>query len=99
MFENPDDISTSGFVPSSGYVVSGRFSEFLELPSRGYCRLFKAQRNGQWFTLKTLKPEVANDPVYQRMLEKEFDLTIPDEEAEKIVTVGDAIAFIENAKK
>ena len=32
-------------------------------------------------------------------LEKEFDLSIPDEEAEKIVTVGDSIAFIENAKK
>ena len=32
-------------------------------------------------------------------LEKEFDLQIPDEDAEKIVTVGDAIAFIENAKK
>lgn len=32
-------------------------------------------------------------------LEKEFDLSIPDEEAEKIVTVGDAIAYIENAKK
>ena len=32
-------------------------------------------------------------------LEKEFDLSIPDEEAEKIVTVGDAIAFIENNKK
>ena len=32
-------------------------------------------------------------------LEKEFDLSIPDEEAERIVTVGDAIAFIENAKK
>ena len=32
-------------------------------------------------------------------LEKEFDLQIPDEEAEKIVTVGDAITFIENAKK
>ena len=32
-------------------------------------------------------------------LEKEFDLSIPDEEAEKIVTVGEAIAFIENAKK
>ena len=29
-------------------------------------------------------------------LEKEFDLSIPDEEAEKIVTVGDAIAFIED---
>ena len=32
-------------------------------------------------------------------LEKEFDLSIPDEEAEKIVTVGDAIAFIEKAKE
>ena len=32
-------------------------------------------------------------------LEKEFDLSILDEEAEKIVTVGDAIAFIENNKK
>lgn len=40
------------------------------------------------------------DTVEQIMeLEKEFDLSIPDEEAEKIVTVGDAIAFIENAKK
>ena len=74
MFENPDDISTSGFVPSSEYVVSGQFSDFFELPSRGYCRLHKAQRNGQWFTLKTLKPEVANDPVYQGMFEKEFNL-------------------------
>ena len=33
-------------------------------------------------------------------LEKVFDLTIPDEEAEKITTVGEAIAYIEkNTKK
>lgn len=32
-------------------------------------------------------------------LEKEFNVTIPDEEAEKIKTVGDAIAYVEaNAK-
>ena len=31
--------------------------------------------------------------------EKEFDLTIPDEEAEKITTVGDAIAYIESHQK
>ena len=31
-------------------------------------------------------------------LEKEFDVQIPDEEAEKIVTVGDAVAFIEKAQ-
>lgn len=32
-------------------------------------------------------------------LEKEFDIQIPDEEAEKIATVGDAIAYIENQVK
>ena len=32
-------------------------------------------------------------------LEKEFNITIPDDQAEKIVTVGDAISYIEeNAK-
>lgn len=30
--------------------------------------------------------------------EKEFDLQIPDEEAEKIATVGDAISYIEAHK-
>lgn len=29
-------------------------------------------------------------------LEKEFGVQIPDEEAEKIATVGDAVSFIEN---
>jgi acyl carrier protein len=28
--------------------------------------------------------------------EKEFDLTIPDEEAEEIATVGDAIEYVED---
>jgi len=31
--------------------------------------------------------------------EKAFDITIPDEDAEKITTVGDAIAYIEAAQK
>jgi acyl carrier protein len=30
--------------------------------------------------------------------EKEFGVTIPDEDAEKITTVGDAIAYIEGKK-
>lgn len=29
--------------------------------------------------------------------EKEFDLSIPDEDAEKIATVGDAISYLEGA--
>ena len=32
-------------------------------------------------------------------LEKEFDVQIPEDQAEKIATVGDAIAYIENATK
>lgn len=31
--------------------------------------------------------------------EKEFSITIPDDQAEKITTVGEAIAFIESASK
>ena len=31
--------------------------------------------------------------------EKEFEITIPDDQAEKIATVGDAINYIENNKK
>lgn len=31
--------------------------------------------------------------------EKEFEISIPDEEAEKISTVGEAIAYMENASK
>ena len=30
-------------------------------------------------------------------LEKEFDITIPDEDAENIATVGDAISYVEKA--
>ena len=32
-------------------------------------------------------------------LEEEFDIEIPDEDAEKITTVGDAIAYVESHKK
>jgi len=30
--------------------------------------------------------------------EKEFDVTIPDEDAEKIATVGDAVSYLEDSK-
>ena len=32
-------------------------------------------------------------------LEKEFNISIPDDQAEKIATVGDAITYIEKATK
>lgn len=31
-------------------------------------------------------------------LEREFDITIPEDQAQKIATVGDAISFIESQK-
>ncbi len=31
--------------------------------------------------------------------EKDFNISIPDEDAQKIATVGDAIAYVENAMK
>ena len=31
--------------------------------------------------------------------EKEFGITIPDEDTQKIATVGDAVAYVENAVK
>ena len=39
------------------------------------------------------------DTVELMEFEKEFGIKIPDEEAEKIQTVGDAVAYIENAGK
>lgn len=32
-------------------------------------------------------------------LEKEFNVTIPDDQAEKLATVGDAVSYIENSSK
>ena len=32
-------------------------------------------------------------------LEKEFDCEIPEDEAEKIITVADAVAYLDNVKK
>lgn len=74
MKENTDDISTSGFVSTSEYSVSAQFMGHREIGNKGYCCLYKAQRHGQWFVLKGLKPEYAQDPFYQGLLEKEFEL-------------------------
>lgn len=76
MKNDTDDISTSGFIQNSEYKVSGHFTEYSEIAAKGYCRLFKAQRQGQWFVLKALKPEFAHDPVYQGLFEKEYNLML-----------------------
>lgn len=76
MKNSTDDISTSGRVESTEYRVTEYFTEHSDLPSKSYCRLCKALRYGKWFVLKALKPEYAADPVYQGLLEKEFQLML-----------------------
>ena len=71
-----DDISTSGPVAPQDVNISDHFTGYKKLPSNGYSRLFRAQRYGQWYMLKGLKPEYAADPQYTAMLAKEFALTV-----------------------
>ena len=54
--------------------LDSAFSEITELASTGYCSLYKAKRDGRWFLLKCLKTEVADDPAFQQLLRKEFEI-------------------------
>lgn len=70
--QNDEASSTSGVPNPLDFNTSSQFSYHEELPSRGYCRIFKAQRYGKWYVLKGLKAEHVADHVYLAMLEKEF---------------------------
>ena len=51
----------SGFILSSEFEVSETFTEISELSSSGFNVLLQAKRNGQWWILKSLKPDVLVD--------------------------------------
>ena len=70
------DISTSGKVTAQNIRVSDKFTDFAELPSKGHCRLMKAQRYGIWNVLKGLKPEYSADKQFAQMLTKEYTLMV-----------------------
>lgn len=70
------DISSSGKVAAQNIRVSDKFTDFAELPSKGHCRLMKAQRYGIWNVLKGLKPEYAADKQFVQMLTKEYTLMV-----------------------
>lgn len=74
MFVDPP--SSSGFVPSPTEKMSAQFSEYAELPCRGYNLIFKAKRFGKWHILKGLKPEFRQQTLYQEFLRKEFELGV-----------------------
>lgn len=76
MSDYSNDISTSGPVEQQSFHVSDSFTNRTELPSKGYCRIVKAQRYGVWNVLKGLKPEYASEKQYQEMISKEFSLMV-----------------------
>lgn len=45
-----------------------------EIESHGFNRLVKASRNGKWYVLKGLKPDLADQTIYQQFLQKECDI-------------------------
>lgn len=64
----------SGFILSSEFEVSETFTEISELSSSGFNVLLQAKRNGQWWILKSLKPDVCHDSTFLQLQQKEYDI-------------------------
>ena len=87
--------STSGYANPLDFNVMNVFSDHTEMASKGYCRLFKAQRYGRWYVLKGLQPQHADNPQYAAMLEKEFQTAVNLKHPNIVNTYGietDAVA-------
>lgn len=87
--------STSGYTNSLDFNAMNVFSNHTEMASKGYCRLFKAQRYGRWYVLKGLQPQHADNPQYAAMLEKEFQTAVNLKHPNIVNTYGietDAVA-------
>lgn len=73
IYENESDFLT----PAGNTGISS--TEFVDVQpvytsQKGICTVYKAQRNGRWWALKTLKPEVSADRMANAMLEKMHDI-------------------------
>lgn len=55
---------------------SGKWTHIEHLPQWDdkYYRVYTAKKHGKWVMLKSLQPELQNDPVMRAMIEKEFDV-------------------------
>lgn len=82
--------SESGFVGDEVPLMTSSFVEITLLydSKKSYARLYKAQRMGKWFVLKCLKPEYAENPLYQNLLRKEFEIGYPLSHPHIVQTIG-----------
>jgi len=69
------DTSSSGIVLSNNELICSEFSDYVEIPCVSFNCLYRAKRQGRWFVLKGLKPEYAQQTIYQNLLRKEYELT------------------------
>lgn len=75
---NNDEL-ISGFVDDGYYEkpvndLSDNYIMRREVASHGFNQLTKACRHGKWYMLKGLKPEYRAIPLFQQMLDKEYEL-------------------------
>lgn len=83
-----ESTSTSGIIADQEMNVSREWKIMEEIPTRGYCRLLKAQRYGVWYVLKTLKNVHADKAVYQELIRKEFDISVRLQHPHVLHTTG-----------
>lgn len=79
---------TSGYVNPMILNTSSTFSQYEEIASEGYSRLVVAQRNGKRYVLKGLQANHQNDPLFQAMLQKEYDNAVKMEHTNIVQVFG-----------
>ena len=73
-----DSDLNSGFIEEDNFNIANQFSNFelIHSSKNGYSELHKAKRYGKWYVLKRLTDKEKDNPRYQSLLEKEFDIAI-----------------------
>lgn len=69
-----DTASSSEFIYHYVPESEKEFTQITEIPTQGFNILLRGKRFGKWFLLKGLKEEHRQDPVFQKVLHKEFEI-------------------------
>ena len=82
--------SNSGIITDIKPVITSSFTNITLWyeSNNGYCCLDKAQKSGKYHILKTLKPIYKDNPVYQGLLQKEFQISYPLSHPHIVQTIG-----------
>jgi len=85
-----DSELNSGFTQDENINISSRFIELqlLHPSSNGYSEVYKAKRFGRWHVLKCLTEKARIEPMYQTLLEKEFEISYQLSHTNIVRTLG-----------